>query len=117
MRKPMKFIDTTRILAGALAALVLASAPTGAQAQVTRPASKPALASAEVVNVYPEDKRVLLAHGPIPAIGMSAMTMEFGVARPGLLKTLKKLKPGDRILFSAARVKGDYLITHLELAK
>lgn len=112
----MKFIDLFR----SLALLVLASALMGVQAQAQAPAqvmTKPALASAEVVNVYPKEKRLLLAHGPIPEIGMSAMTMEFGIARPRLLKTLKKLKAGDRILFSAIRAKDDYLITHLELAK
>lgn len=108
----MKHID----LARALALAVLAGTLLGAQAQA-QGIAKPALATAEVVNVYPKEKRVLLAHGPMPEIGMSAMTMEFGLAQPGLLKTLKKLKPGDRILFSAVRAKDDYLITHLEPVK
>ncbi len=75
---------------------------------------KAALASAEVVAVYPEEKRLLLKHAPIPGLGMSAMTMEFGVRNAGMLKSLK---PGDRILFSAERVKDDYVVTSLQAAK
>ena len=87
-----------------------------------QPASRPgraatqraALASAEVVNVYPEEKRLLLKHGPIPGLGMSAMTMEFGVRNARMLKSLK---PGDRILFSAERVNDDYVVTSVQAAK
>jgi Cu/Ag efflux protein CusF len=45
---------------------------------------------------------------------MSAMTMEFGLAEPGMLKGLRK---GSRIRFMAIREADDYLITRIEVPK
>ena len=72
------------------------------------------LASAEVIAVYPKEKRVLLKHGPIENLGMSDMTMEFGVANPRLLASFKR---GKKVMFSAIRVKDDYVVTHVEAAR
>jgi Cu(I)/Ag(I) efflux system periplasmic protein CusF len=72
------------------------------------------LARAEVLNVYPKERRVLLRHDAIPSLGMSAMTMEFGLAEPGMLKGLRK---GSRIRFMAIREADDYLITRIEVPK
>lgn len=72
------------------------------------------MASAEVLKVYKSEKRVLLKHGPIPEIGMDAMTMEFGVADRALLK---RLKPGDKIRFAVKRVGDDYFVTRVEVIK
>ena len=73
-----------------------------------------ALASADVVKVYRKEKRVLLRHGPIPSLGMSAMTMEFALSNA---KMLNSLKPGDKIKFTADQVDGDYVVTSIEFAK
>jgi Cu(I)/Ag(I) efflux system periplasmic protein CusF len=72
------------------------------------------LASAEVIAVYPKEKRVLLKHGPIENLGMSEMTMEFGVASPRMLTSFKR---GKKIRFSAVMVKDDYIVTHVEPAR
>ena len=72
------------------------------------------LASAQVVKVYPKEKRILLKHGPIPDLGMSAMTMEFGVRNA---KMLNSLKPGDAVKFTAEQVKGDFVVTSIEVVK
>ena len=77
-------------------------------------ANKRAMATAEVLNVYKKEKRLLLKHGPIENIHMDAMTMEFIVADR---KLLSRVKPGDRIRFAAKRVGDDYLITTLEVTK
>jgi len=77
-------------------------------------AESKALTSAEVVKVYPKEKRILLKHGPIPNLGMSAMTMEFGVKNSTMLNSLK---PGDKVKFTAEMVKEDYVVTFIELAK
>lgn len=110
----------------ALCFILAATAAVTAQAQTQTPgqmAMKPAatassaaasLSSAEVLKVYPKEKRVLLKHGPIPNIGMGAMTMEFGLQDP---KMLVALKPGDKVRFAADQVKGEYVVTHIELAK
>lgn len=72
------------------------------------------LTSAEVLKVYAKEKKVLLKHGPIPHIGMGAMTMEFGIANPRMLNSVKA---GDKVRFAADQVKGQYVVTHIEMAK
>ena len=73
-----------------------------------------ALATAEVVQVYLKEKRILLKHGPIPNLGMSAMTMEFAVKNP---KILNSLRPGNKIKFTAEKVQEDYVVTLIEFTK
>ena len=93
------------------AATLIASSVACAQIPAAAGAS---LASAEVIAVYPKEKRVLLKHGPIENLGMSDMTMEFGVANPRLLVFFKR---GKKVMFSAVRVKDDYVVTHVEAAR
>jgi Cu(I)/Ag(I) efflux system periplasmic protein CusF len=108
---PMKLISVTAFLAFTATAL-FASSVTHAQAPTATVSSS--LASAEVIAVYPKEKRVLLKHGPIANLGMSDMTMEFGVANPRMLTSFKR---GKKIRFSAIMVKDDYIVTHVERAK
>ena len=98
-------------LAAIGAATLIAGSVACAQAQAR---AKPSLASAEVIAVYPKEKRVLLKHGPIENLGMSDMTMEFGVANPRLLASLKR---GKTVRFAAVKVKDDYVVTHVEAAR
>ena len=88
-------------------------AGTVACAQSPAPTSS-SLASAEVIAVYPKEKRVLLKHGPIENLGMSEMTMEFGVASPRLLASFKR---GKKIRFAAVKVRDDYVVTYVEAAR
>jgi Cu(I)/Ag(I) efflux system periplasmic protein CusF len=83
-------------------------------AQLQEPAANQNLAIAEVIAVYPKEKRVLLKHGPIASLGMSDMTMEFGVQNPRMLASFKR---GKKVRFSAIMVKDDYIVTHVEPAK
>jgi Cu(I)/Ag(I) efflux system protein CusF len=73
-----------------------------------------AFATGEVINVYAKEKKVLLKHGPIPSIGMGPMTMEYGLTDP---KMLGAVKAGDKVRFSADQVKGQYVVTRIEVAK
>ncbi len=75
-------------------------------------AESKALASAEIVKVYLKEKRVLLKHGPIPNLGMSAMTMVFSVKNP---KILNSLRPGNKIKFTAEQVQQDFVVTFIEV--
>ena len=109
----MKLVQFLTLLAAAALAQAQPSGTTAA------PASRPAasacpLASAEVVKIYRQEKRLLLKHGPIENLRMDAMTMEFAVADQ---KLLSRLKPGDQIRFAARRVGDDYLVTKLEVVK
>ncbi len=57
---------------------------------------------------------VVIAHGPLDNIGMSAMTMAFRVKDA---KWLTQMKPGDRIRFVADFVKGDLTVVRYEAAR
>ena len=103
----MKFFPLIVLGLAALTASSVASAQ-------TQNAAAASLASAEVVAVYPKEKRVLLKHGPIESLGMSDMTMEFGVANPRLLASFKR---GKKVRFSAVKVEDDYVVTHVEAAR
>jgi len=116
----------TRAALAALALSVALFAATGAAAQAeappasspptAQPAATPPVATdsagrpwveAEVRRVDPERQRVSLRHGPIPNLGMAAMTMVFQVRDPALLQ---RLRQGERIRFSADRVDGEYTL-------
>ena len=111
--KPMKHITVTALFAFTTAALV-ASSMAAAQTQTQTATVNSSLATAEVMAVYPKEKRVLLKHGPIANLGMSDMMMEFGVANPRMLSSFKR---GKKIRFSAVMVKDDYIVTHVEAAR
>lgn len=55
--------------------------------------------------------RVKLDHGPLPSIGMPAMTMTFKVKNPALLDGLKR---GDRVNFEIERSGLGWIVTNLE---
>jgi Cu/Ag efflux protein CusF len=77
------------------------------------PTAGAALTNGEIVNVHPKEGKMLLKHGPIPNIGMGAMTMEFGLKDR---KAFRKFKKGDKVRFAADRVDGEYVVTHIEAA-
>lgn len=66
----------------------------------------------EVKSVNAKAEKVLVAHGPIKGL-MDAMTMEFNVVDPEMLKDVK---PGNKINFSLeADKKGNFTITDMEV--
>ncbi len=69
------------------------------------------LATGTVLEIDAKAQRVLVEHGPIPSIGMDAMTMEFLVPDRGLVDSLR---PGDKIRFAADWKGGEYRITRIE---
>jgi Cu(I)/Ag(I) efflux system periplasmic protein CusF len=107
----MKIISLTVFFVVTAAAL---GASSMTHAQMQTPDANQNLASAEVIAVYPKEKRVLLKHGPIANLGMSEMTMEFGVPNPRMLASFKR---GKKVRFSAVMVKDDYIVTHVEPAR
>ena len=58
--------------------------------------------------------KLTIAHGPLEALGMPAMTMVFRAAEPGLLD---QLKVGDRIRFTAEKVGAVLTVTSVEAAR
>lgn len=96
-------------LAAAFSALAQPAAP---PARTSSTAAAASMATGEVLEIDRKERRVLVRHGPIASIGMDAMTMEFGVPDPMLLKQLKE---GDQIRFTVVWRKGDYEITHAQV--
>jgi len=59
-------------------------------------------------------KRLTIKHGPLPNLGMGAMTMVYKVKDPAMLE---QVKAGDKIDFVAESVNGVLTVTKLEEAK
>ena len=87
------------VSAATLAAVALAAAP---------------MAEGEVRKVDAKAKSITLKHGPIPSVGMGAMTMTFPVKDAA---QLAKIKAGDRVKFSAEKVGDEIVVTAIEPAK
>ena len=71
----------------------------------------PHLTEAEVRKVDPSAGKITLKHGEIRNLDMPPMTMVFGVKDPALLG---KVKAGDKVLFSAAKEGGQYVVVEIE---
>jgi len=106
------------LLAALLAALALlplasrAAQPGSAATTTVASSAAPApLVDGLVKRVDPAGARVTVAHGPIPNIGMPAMTMVFRLKDPSWAA---RLKAGEQIRFSADEVNGQLIITRLE---
>ena len=68
-------------------------------------------ATAEVRRVDKAAGKVALKHGEIKNLDMPPMSMVFQVRDPALLD---KLKPGDKIRFSAEKSEGAFVVTAIE---
>jgi len=80
---------------------------------VTSDSESVSLTEGEVRKIDTGTQKLTIRHGPIPNLGMAAMTMNFYVADPAWLTSLS---PGDRIRFAAERVDGRLTIVTLEVA-
>ena len=70
--------------------------------------------SGEVRRVNADAKKITIAHGPLKAYDMPAMTMPFAVKDPALLT---KIKPGDKVRFALEKAGDDLVITRIEAVK
>jgi len=68
----------------------------------------------EVRKVDTEAKKVTIKHGEIKSLQMPGMTMVFQVKDPALLG---KVKTGDKIMFSAEKTGGAFVVTDIQAAK
>lgn len=81
----------------------------------TPPAQAAKTAEGEVRKVDAAKGTVVLKHGPLDALGMPPMTMEFKATDP---KILALLKPGDKVKFVPAQGKsGELLVSSIEIVK
>lgn len=70
-----------------------------------------AMTEAEVRKVDKDAGKITLKHGEIKNLGMPPMTMVFRVSDPRLLD---KVVAGDKIVFTAENVNGQFTVTSLE---
>ncbi len=69
-------------------------------------------ARGEVQRVDVHERVITIAHGPIPALDMAAMTQDFYVADPAMLS---EVRPGDKVRFEVEiDRRGRYVIIDLE---
>lgn len=91
-------------LAAALLVLPMSAPAARADAGHDAHHASPATGTTGKVNAVDAGKRTInLTHGPIPALGWPAMTMDFGVA-PGVNLTV--VKPGDAMAFTVGKGAG-----------
>jgi Cu/Ag efflux protein CusF len=90
----------------ALKLLVGAALAAGAAAALAQ-----ALTSAEVRKVDTAGQKLTLKHAEIKNLDMPPMTMVFRVRDPAWLAGLKE---GDRVMFAADKLDGQYTITELK---
>lgn len=96
-----------KTLTSILASLLLSTGTAWAANDQT--ASSPT--DGEVRKVDMEAKKLTLRHGEIKNLGMPGMTMVFQVKDPAMLE---KVKPGDKVRFTAEKINGAFTITTLE---
>ena len=89
-------------------------APGSMQGGGTMQGMADATAQGEIRKVDKSAKRLTIKHGPLPNLGMGAMTMVYKVKDPGMLE---QVKIGDKINFVAESVNGVLTVTRLEGAK
>lgn len=78
-------------------------ADTAGRVQPVHEGRSDAHATGTVNSVDAVQHKINLSHGPIPALGWPAMTMDFAVA-PSV--DLSRIKPGSRVNFSLEKGKG-----------
>lgn len=81
---------------------------------VVAQASEKAAGEGVVKGVDAKERKLLVTHGPIPALKWQGMTMPFGVAPDFDISTLK---PGTKIKFNVTRdANGLYVLEDIRIA-
>ena len=86
--------------------------PEAASATATASAPKAEMTEAEVRKVDGAAGKITLKHGEIKNLGMPPMTMVFQVKDPAFLA---QVKAGDRVHFTADKIKGAYTVLSIEV--
>ena len=106
-------LATTPAFAGSHASAPIEkdTAKTEAVAPSRTPSASANMADGEVRKVDKENKKMTIRHGEIKNLDMPPMSMVFQVRDPALLD---KIKPGDKIRFSAEKLEGAFVVTAIE---
>jgi Cu(I)/Ag(I) efflux system periplasmic protein CusF len=106
----MNLIKTLAAAAVALASLAPVAHATTHGETVTAQQQTPTT-EGEIRRVDREAKKLTIRHGPIQNLDMPAMTMVFQVNDPAVLD---RVKPGEKVRFTAEKIGGAYTVTRLE---
>jgi len=106
-------LATTPAFAGSHASVPMEkdAAKTEAVVPAHTPSTSADMADGEVRKVDKENKKMTIKHGEIKNLDMPPMSMVFQVRDPALLD---KLKPGDKIRFSAEKSEGAFVVSAIE---
>ena len=112
----MNTLCFTPLLAAALALPAQAQTQDPGATRGAAVASAPAdMSEGEVRKIDMDAKKITLKHGEIRNLDMPPMTMVFQVRDASLLD---KVKPGDRVRFTAEKTAaGGYVVTGIQAAK
>jgi Cu/Ag efflux protein CusF len=93
---------------------VAAPAPPVTQSPSPPPAVDLPLVAGRIEKIDAGQAKVTIDHGPIPNLKMDSMTMVFRTQDPN---TLKGIRAGDRVRFTADRVNGQISVIRIEKAR
>ena len=68
----------------------------------------------EIRKVDVDNKKITIKHGVIKNLDMPGMTMVFQVKDPAMVD---RVKPGDKVRFTAEKVNGAIVVTDIQMAK
>ncbi len=111
----MKHILAAALIAvsSALPGASFAAGDHGGDQMTQSPAADAQMIDGLVKKVDKSAGKVTLSHGPLPNLGMPAMTMVFRVKDA---VWLDQMKVGDKIRFMADKVNGAFTVVHFEAA-
>jgi Cu/Ag efflux protein CusF len=75
---------------------------------------KDGLTAGEIRKVDKDARKITIKHGEIKNLDMPPMTMVFQVKDPAMLDNVKA---GDKVVFTADKLAGQYTVTTLQPAK
>ena len=110
----------------ALASLFALAAPSFAAAHGGAPKDMPEakkempkaamvdMSEGEIRKVDVDNKKITIKHGVIKNLDMPGMTMVFQVKDPAMVD---RVKPGDKVRFTAEKLNGAIVVTDIQMAK
>jgi Cu(I)/Ag(I) efflux system periplasmic protein CusF len=112
----MKTIKSLFVIATLLSSVTLSYAASHAAAPAVAATATSTLpmVSAEVRKVDVENKKISLKHGEIKNLDMPGMSMVFQVKNVAMLENIKA---GDKVMFTADKVDGAFMVMSIEKAK
>lgn len=113
----MKNIKSLVIAATLLSSVTFSYAASHAAAPAVSSSAATAslpMVNAEVRKVDLENKKVTLKHGEIKNLDMPGMNMVFQVKNAAMLENIKA---GDKVMFTADKVDGAFMVMSMEKAK